>query len=165
MELIRAIYHLTTVVAFQSSRSVHSQTIQPSPFPSQDTCSSEELVPSSSAFTQSSDYLSDACTSKWMAQRDCSAAYIQFVPIDLEFVSAIDCHGGEGFIDLDQINIFEREIILPKQFRDRDDRVNTHDPRCKSSNSGTNILCRNGCFSSRAVDRFIRSMGPAPSVI
>lgn len=96
------------------------------------------------ALGQTSDNLSSTSGTEGMAEGNGTTAGVHLVPVELELVAAVDSHGSESFVDLDDIDIVEGEAVLVEKLGDGDGGADTHDARSQTSNGGADVLAENG---------------------
>ena len=61
-----------------------------------------------------------------MTQRNSAAARVHFLVGNLQHVLAVDGHGGEGLVDLDDVDFVEGEVELCEELGDRDRGADAH---------------------------------------
>ncbi len=92
----------------------------------------EDFLLLSPAFTQTSDNLSCACAAERMTQSNGTSPDVELGVVDLEGLEAVDCHGGKGLVDLDEVNVLQSQVELGEQFGDGDGWADTHDAGSKT---------------------------------
>lgn len=104
----------------------------------------EDLLPCPPALTQTSDNLSCSSRAKRVTQGNGTSLGVHLGPVKTQLITAVDCHGGEGLIDLDNVNIGQAQTVLGEKLGDSDAGTDTHDTRSQTRNGGANILGHDG---------------------
>jgi hypothetical protein len=79
-----------------------------------------------------------------MAERDGAAADIHLLVRQAKFVFAVYGHGGESFVQLDDVNVADAEVEFRQQLWDGDAGPNAHDPGCEAGDGGADEFAEDG---------------------
>ena len=80
-----------------------------------------------------------------MTQRDRSAPNVQFRRVDLEHVGAVDGHGGEGFVDFDEVDVgLEVEVEFAEEFGDGEGGADAHYAGGDAGDGGAAVFGEDG---------------------
>jgi hypothetical protein len=96
------------------------------------------------ALAQTCDNLAGTCATQRVAERDSAAPDVELVVVDLEGLEAVDRHGGESLVELDEVNVVEGKLELVEELGDGDRGTDTHDPRGQTGDSGADVLGEDG---------------------
>src|SRR5450631_1553146 len=93
-----------------------------------------------------------------VADGDGSAVDVQLVRVDLEEVAAVHGLGGEGLVQLPQVDVLDLEVVLGEKLRDGEDRSDPHLVRCAAGDRDAAVRpqwCKTapGCFGRLHQDR------------
>ena len=64
--------------------------------------------------------------------------------VDLQHILAVHCHGSKGFVQLDEVDVVDVQVVLGEKLRDGNRWADTHDSGCKTGNSRSNELGNDG---------------------
>ena len=70
-----------------------------------------------------------AGASEWMAEGDGAAVDVELVVGDAELLLDVDRLAAEGLVDLEDVDVVDREVVLGEQLLDRRERADAHDRR------------------------------------
>ncbi len=96
------------------------------------------------ALAQARANLPDPRRAQRMAQRDCSTPDVHLASIDAQRVHAVDGHGRKSFVELDNVDVREREVVFAQQLRYGEGRTDAHYPRRKTYDGGVDVLGQDG---------------------
>lgn len=72
----------------------------------------QDLFLLTATLAQTRNNLPHARHAKRMAKSNRASARIELFPIEFELVAAVDCHGSESLVDLDDVDVVvEREVV------------------------------------------------------
>ena len=73
-----------------------------------------------------------------MPQRNGASPRVHLGMIDLQHVQAVYCHAGEGFVELDDVDVFvEVKVEFAEELRNNNGGTDAHDSRGDAGNGGT----------------------------
>jgi hypothetical protein len=104
----------------------------------------EDLLLLSPSLAQSGNDLPGPCGAKGMTQSNSTTTNVHLGVVNFECVQAVNCHGCEGLIQFNDVDIVNLEVVLGKKLGDGDRWANTHDAWCETSDSGTDELGKDG---------------------
>lgn len=104
----------------------------------------EDLLLLSSALAETGDNLASTGGTQGMAQSDGTTTDVHLLVGDVQDVHAVDGHGGEGLVELDNVNVVNGELVLLEELGDGGGRANTHDARRDTGDGGTDELAEDG---------------------
>lgn len=80
-----------------------------------------------------------------MTQRNRPSPDIHLRAIDAQIIDAVDGHGGEGFVDLDDVDICAQvEGEFGEEFGDREGGADAHYPRGDAGDGGADVFGEDG---------------------
>lgn len=79
-----------------------------------------------------------------MTQRNSSTPDVHLRVVDLQGVEAVDGHGRESLVDLDEVNVIEGKAELGEQLGNGDGWADTHDAGSETSDGGADVLGEDG---------------------
>lgn len=104
----------------------------------------EDLLLLPARLAQTSHNLPRARASERVAQRDRSTADVHLLGVDLQLVQAVHRHGGERLVELDQVDVVDREVELVQELGDGDGGADSHDPGRETRDGGADEFGENG---------------------
>lgn len=73
-----------------------------------------------------------------------AASDVQLRVVDLQHVLAVDGHGSESLVELDEVDVLDVQAVLGQQLWDGDGRADAHDPGCETRDGGADELGQDG---------------------
>lgn len=78
-----------------------------------------------------------------MTKGNGSTSDVHLLVWDLEDIFAVDGHGGESLVNLDDVAVIDSDVVFGEELGDGDGRADTHDTGGQTGNGGTDILGEN----------------------
>lgn len=104
----------------------------------------QDLLLLPSAFAQTSHNLSRTSASQRMSQRNSPTSWVHLLPVQLQRIFAVHSHTSERLVQLEEIDVVDRETVLAQQLGHGDGWANTHDARRETGDGGANELGNDG---------------------
>lgn len=104
----------------------------------------KDLLPRPATLAEARDNLPRTGGTKRVPQGNRATLGVHLGPVQAQLVTAVDGHGREGLVDLDDVAVVQRQVVLCQELGNSNAGADAHDAGGQASNRRANVLGDDG---------------------